>query len=72
MCIWQLSLGQNLRTTMHAILCKLQTAKLRASSWRSLEELLLKEKERRGGVGVGDGAATAAALNLLLGFVGRG
>lgn len=33
---------------------------------------MLKEKERRGGVGVGDGAATAAALNLLLDFVGRG
>jgi hypothetical protein len=32
MCIWQLSLGQNPRTTMHAILCKLQTAKLRTSS----------------------------------------
>jgi hypothetical protein len=32
----------------------------------------LKEKERRGVVGVGDGTATAAPLNLLLVFVGRG
>ncbi len=32
----------------------------------------MKEKERRGAVGVGDAAAAAAALNLLLGFVGRG